>query len=103
MSIVVYREDGFEVIDRQSLHSYLKNGWCLKRAEVPKKEAVEKETQEEETESEEDEEDEEEKPLKRLNLDELTDDEIRMTAKKLEIPYWFNKGIERLKGEISAA
>ena len=100
MGIVVYREDGFEVVDRQSLHSYLKNGWYKKQSEVPKKESVENETQEEETESEED---EEEKPLKRLNLDELTDDEIRMTAKKLKIPNWFNKGIERLKGEISAA
>ena len=112
MSIILYRKGGCVKIDRDSLHSYLKNGWrlTLEEAETCCKENVEElcdlEEVEEELNVDEDDsenEDEGKAALKRLNLDELTDDEIRITAKELKIANWYNKGIPKLKGEIRAS
>jgi len=93
MSVIVYGPGGTKLVEPRNLSSELKGDWYLSRDEIPSGKSTEP-TPKKEVEA---------KPLKKLNLDELSDDEVRLTAKNLDISNWYNKGIEKLKGEIRAS
>jgi len=95
MSVIVYGPGGTKLIDPYDLHAYLNNGWNLS---PPTSQSMEEVTDETTIEVNE----EPNKLIKSLNLDALSDDEIRVMAKDLKIPNWYNKRIDRLKGEIRA-
>jgi hypothetical protein len=104
MSVIVYGPGGTKLVEAQDLACALKGDWYLSREEIPNETLRDKEVPKKETKKiAEVEDQDEEKPLKRLNLDAMSEDDIRVTAKELKIPNWWSKGIERLKGEISAA
>lgn len=97
MSVILYGPKGFKLVDPYDVKAALNNGWSLSKSyasEPMKEDKAPIEEVKEETDN---------KLLKRLNLDALSDDEIRATAKRLKIANWYNKGIDRLKGDISAA
>lgn len=94
MSVVMYGPKGTKLVDPYEVHAALKEGWSLSRDTIPSATPIEQVKIEVE---------EDNKLLKRINLDELSDDEIRVAAKDLKIQNWYNKRIDKLKGEISAS
>ena len=97
MSVIVYGPGGEKLVEPRDLAGVLKGDWYLSRKDIPVGTPVETKKKVEtpmEVKAQ---------PLKQLNLDALSDDEVRLTAKNLSIPNWYNKGIEKLKGEIRAS
>lgn len=110
MAVILYKPGKGEIVrgiecctqkcDVELFRNELKAGWFLSPEECYE-EVDETETETiglDETENDDDEEDE--TPNSQINIEELSDDDIRATAQKAGINNWHVKTIENLKKEL---
>jgi len=100
MSVILYRDGERVLVPPQTLDAHLGNGYFLTREESLCEEVSTEEESEEVQEVTAATEVEEPKVELDNDEDELSDDDIRLTAKNLSIPNWHNMGIEKLKAKI---